>query len=54
MVQPKLCVDCPEAAVREWAEELTVQRSEEGGLCTFMDTTSAEDKRWRPLQVDED
>ena len=47
MVEPKAC----EAAVCEGAYEL---RGEGGTQRTFINTTSAEDDRWRPLLVDED
>ena len=38
----------------EGAEELTLRRGEEGGLRTFIDTTTEGDSRWGPPLVDED
>ena len=35
--EPKFSVDCPELAVREGVEELTLRRAEEGMLRTFID-----------------
>ena len=45
---------CPEAAVREGAEELTLRRGEEGGLRTFVDATNVGDSRCGPPLVDKD
>ena len=45
MVEPEFSAYCPEAAVREGVEELTLRRDEKGGLPTFVDTTNVSDKR---------
>ena len=54
VVKPKFMTDCPEAVVREGADELTLRAGEEGALRTFIDPTNVGDKRWRPPLVDED
>ena len=46
IVEPMFSVDCPETAILEGAEELTLRRGEEGGLRTFIKTTNVGGKRW--------
>ena len=45
IVEPNFSPSCPEAAVLEEAEELTLRRGEEGGLRTFIDTGKVGDSK---------
>ena len=55
VVKPKFNNEMfPEAHVREGVDELTLRSEMAGMLRAVIDTTSVEDRRWRPPLVDED
>ena len=52
--KPKFSEAYPEAAIREGADELTLQAEEVRLQRAFIDTKHMELERWRPLPVDSD
>ena len=53
-IDPNFSVAIPEAGVLEGADELTLQKGEEGGPRIFIDTANVGDSTWRAPLVDED